>query len=920
MVLQLNNPLGGMETMVGGVRPDDSAFTSPETEIKPLDLAPAPQESESILEDAQPQEESEPTQLQQPPVQETPTQEQTTAQRIITIMNKGWLDKTPDPGARRSLTSRDWANRAAKAEAKLIIDNPDADYTSFGPTEIWKHVLRAEGGYANNPADPGGETKFGISKAAYPNLDIANLTAAQAQEIFKKDYYDAVGGDTLLKINPGLAAHVSDMAFNAGPGTAIKLMYDAAGLPRESQITPELIDKLDNSEEIVKNYSMARLKYYAGLANAPTFIKGWTNRVSNLNKALNIKSGLNGAYKSAKQLDVSRLVNLVYNSEAQLHHKFAELNDEEVQRLRYANEMLAPGRKRKEVTSSVEQPKQLSSIGEVFKKSYDAKYYLNTIDGMNELAMRSAREASEANRIAMGDKYSPSLSNKLTFGLYGNVNNVDDFEEEVAKFKKEHPEVKLPFNSAADVYALNQKKAKDIQEAYDKLDSGNFSDGIGASMKKLLHVAAGYLPGEILGSMSDTTEAAINLIPLPGATSAVNVAKGAAMVMAGTGAEQAIIQPKRQELGLQGGVKEGVANTVMAGAGQAVIGSLVMLGKSLWSSGSKDAAKEVFKTTERLKKQVAKADATPDTEILKQAIDSIDDQAKRLQNNPHGESFTAKQQYETNMQAAVEDTLAGKPVRQMDTPVTNVIDNSNKIYKQMSMMFDDAPPEAAAQWKQGIAEWNKIKASAVTNDVDLPSTLPYTDKYGNMAMFNTKEEAYNAIGKMKSDRQLFVEQDPNGAGFYLSRVANLEDQNLSTGRFDETGEFADINGKQLVGTAEDIRTAQQYPEYANARETKNATAPLDKYIDYDQYEPHRQYVKDLENYMSTKLQDVDAKYEASLGQFEAIDPTTRIDIGEDTAHSVTIKDMLDGVKEERSALQEMFTCLTQPFSNTQGGM
>ena len=52
-------------------------------------------------------------------------------------------------------------------------------------------TLSWEGGYVNNPADPGGETKYGISKRAYPKLDIANLTLEQARDIYYRDYYRA---------------------------------------------------------------------------------------------------------------------------------------------------------------------------------------------------------------------------------------------------------------------------------------------------------------------------------------------------------------------------------------------------------------------------------------------------------------------------------------------------------------------------------------------------------------------------------------------------------------------------------------------------------------------------------------------------------------------------------------------------------
>ena len=45
-------------------------------------------------------------------------------------------------------------------------------------------VITNEGGYVNDPDDPGGETKYGISKRSYPALDIKNLTVEQATAIY----------------------------------------------------------------------------------------------------------------------------------------------------------------------------------------------------------------------------------------------------------------------------------------------------------------------------------------------------------------------------------------------------------------------------------------------------------------------------------------------------------------------------------------------------------------------------------------------------------------------------------------------------------------------------------------------------------------------------------------------------------------
>ena len=57
-------------------------------------------------------------------------------------------------------------------------------------SEIIYDLIRREGGYVNDPADAGGETKYGISKRSYPNLDIANLTKQEAYSIFERDYWN----------------------------------------------------------------------------------------------------------------------------------------------------------------------------------------------------------------------------------------------------------------------------------------------------------------------------------------------------------------------------------------------------------------------------------------------------------------------------------------------------------------------------------------------------------------------------------------------------------------------------------------------------------------------------------------------------------------------------------------------------------
>lgn len=65
---------------------------------------------------------------------------------------------------------------------------------SFFP-QAFAIVVSEEGSYVNDPLDPGGETKFGISKRAYPHLDIAQLTLDQARAIYLRDYWERSGCD-----------------------------------------------------------------------------------------------------------------------------------------------------------------------------------------------------------------------------------------------------------------------------------------------------------------------------------------------------------------------------------------------------------------------------------------------------------------------------------------------------------------------------------------------------------------------------------------------------------------------------------------------------------------------------------------------------------------------------------------------------
>lgn len=85
-----------------------------------------------------------------------------------------------------------------------------------------EYVLQNEGGYVNDPADPGGETNFGISKRSYPNVDIRNLTRDGAKAIYLRDFWKFGG-----LLYQSCATKILDMCVWHGPRNGITLLQKA---------------------------------------------------------------------------------------------------------------------------------------------------------------------------------------------------------------------------------------------------------------------------------------------------------------------------------------------------------------------------------------------------------------------------------------------------------------------------------------------------------------------------------------------------------------------------------------------------------------------------------------------------------------------------------------------------------------------
>jgi lysozyme family protein len=141
-----------------------------------------------------------------------------------------------------------------------------------------EHILSFEGGYSLDPHDPGGETNFGISKRAYPDADIKNLTRVQAIAIYQRDYWDSL---KMLLMPERLRLCLFDCAVNQGRDKAIKILQAAVGVEADGVIGPQTLNaaRAYNAVDALHNMVLARLAHYSKLNTWPRYGVGWTKRL-----------------------------------------------------------------------------------------------------------------------------------------------------------------------------------------------------------------------------------------------------------------------------------------------------------------------------------------------------------------------------------------------------------------------------------------------------------------------------------------------------------------------------------------------------------------------------------------------------------------------------------------------------------------
>lgn len=97
----------------------------------------------------------------------------------------------------------------------------------------------AENGYVNDPNDPGGETKYGISRRTFPTVNIKSLTPELAQTLRRTYYWTAPGFSRVAEVYPDIAISLYDLSVNCGQQTAVMMLQRGINVVCEGIVAPD---------------------------------------------------------------------------------------------------------------------------------------------------------------------------------------------------------------------------------------------------------------------------------------------------------------------------------------------------------------------------------------------------------------------------------------------------------------------------------------------------------------------------------------------------------------------------------------------------------------------------------------------------------------------------------------------------------
>ena len=153
-------------------------------------------------------------------------------------------------------------------------------------------VLREEGGFSNDPRDPGGITNLGVTKRVWEafvghpvdEAAMRALTPADVAPLYRQNYWNRVHGDDLPA---GVDYAVMDFAVNSGTSRAAKTLQRACGVNDDGAIGQQTLDAVNGADPItlISTVCDQRLAFLQTLPTFGTFGRGWSSRVQRVKAA-----------------------------------------------------------------------------------------------------------------------------------------------------------------------------------------------------------------------------------------------------------------------------------------------------------------------------------------------------------------------------------------------------------------------------------------------------------------------------------------------------------------------------------------------------------------------------------------------------------------------------------------------------------
>lgn len=149
-------------------------------------------------------------------------------------------------------------------------------------------TLAREGGFVDNPHDPGGATNFGITHATLQAWrgwpvsidDVRAMKQGEAVAIYRANYWKPAG---CAGLPDGVDLMVFDCAVNSGPRLSVKLLQRAVGVTDDGSIGPDTLRAVyavGDQAELIAKLAAVRLSYCRSLATFGVFGRGWTERIN----------------------------------------------------------------------------------------------------------------------------------------------------------------------------------------------------------------------------------------------------------------------------------------------------------------------------------------------------------------------------------------------------------------------------------------------------------------------------------------------------------------------------------------------------------------------------------------------------------------------------------------------------------------